>query len=60
MGYRDKHPYIRQILIVLKHFINDKANRFTWMFKVEDCHSICMFCEYYEICKRDGSRRVKK
>lgn len=29
MGYRDKHPYIRQILIVLKHFINDKANRFT-------------------------------
>lgn len=60
MSYRQKHPYIKQIVTILKYFARDKVNRFTWMFKVKDCHSICLFCEYYDICKNDGTREVKR
>ena len=33
----------------------EMLKRFTWMFKVRDCRHICLFCEYYEICRNDGS-----
>lgn len=29
--------------------------RFAWMFKVRDCRHICLFCEYYETCRNDGT-----
>lgn len=31
--------------------------RFLWMFKVRDCRHICLFCEYYEMCRNDGTGR---
>lgn len=24
------------------------------MFRVKDCRSICLFCEYYDICSREA------
>ena len=55
MGYRQKHPYIAQIGYILKHAVKRGVERLTWMFKVRDCRHICLFCEYYETCRNDGS-----
>ena len=55
MGYRQKHPYIAQIGYMLKYAVKRGSERLTWMFKVRDCRHICLFCEYYETCRNDGS-----
>lgn len=55
MGYRQKHPYIAQIGYMLKYAVKRGIERLTWMFKVRDCRHICLFCEYYETCRNDGS-----
>lgn len=55
MGYRQKHPYIAQIGYMMRYAVKRGIERLTWMFKVRDCRHICMFCEYYETCKNDGS-----
>lgn len=55
MGYRQKHPYIAQIGYMLKYAVKRGFERLTWMFKVRDCRHICLFCEYYETCRNDGS-----
>lgn len=55
MGYRQKHPYIAQIGYMLKYAVKRGIERLTWMFKVKDCRHICLFCEYYETCRNDGS-----
>lgn len=54
MGYRQKHPYIAQIGYIMRYAIQSRFERLTWMFKVKDCRHICMFCEYYEMCRNDG------
>jgi len=28
--------------------------RMPWMFKVKDCRHVCLFCEYYGMCRADG------
>lgn len=55
MGYRQKHPYIAQIGYMLKYAVKRGIERLAWMFKVGDCRHICLFCEYYETCRNDGS-----
>ena len=55
MGYRQKHPYIAQIGYILRYAVKRGIERLTWMFKVRDCRHICLFCEYYETCRNDGS-----
>lgn len=32
----------------------------TWMFGVKDCRHICLFCEYYEMRRNEGSTRGEK
>ena len=27
--------------------------RLSWMFKVKDCRHVCLFCEYYDMCRAD-------
>ena len=27
--------------------------RLTWMFKVKDCRHVCLFCEFYETCRKE-------
>lgn len=34
--------------------------RIRWMGKVKDCRSICITCEYYELCKLSGSGEGEK
>lgn len=29
----------------------------SWMFKVKDCHHICIFCKYYRKCREDGIQK---
>lgn len=55
MGYRQKHPYIAQIGYMLKYAVKRGIERLAWMLKVRDCRRICLFCEYYETCRNDGS-----
>lgn len=55
MGYRQKHPYIAQIGYMMRYAVKRGIERLTWMFKVRDCRHICLFCEYYETCRNDGS-----
>lgn len=55
MGYRQKHPYIAQIGYILRYVVKRGVERLTWTFKVRDCRHICLFCEYYETCRNDGS-----
>lgn len=55
MGYRQKTPYIAQIGYILRYAIRSRFERLAWMFKVKDCRHICLFCEYYEMCRNDGS-----
>lgn len=55
MGYRQKHPYIAQIGFMMRYAVKRGIERLTWMFKVRDCRHICLFCEYYETCRNDGS-----
>lgn len=31
--------------------IRTLLERLAWMFKVRDCRHVCMWCEYYDICK---------
>lgn len=28
--------------------------RLSWMFKVKDCRHVCLFCEYFDMCRADG------
>ena len=28
--------------------------RLSWMFKVKDCRHVCLFCEYYDMCRAEG------
>lgn len=28
--------------------------RLTWMLKVKDCRHVCLFCEYFDMCRVDG------
>lgn len=60
MRYRQKHPYIAQIGYILRYAIRSRFERLTWMFKVRDCHHICLFCEYYDICRAEGSGKRRK
>lgn len=55
MGYRQKHPYIAQIGYMMRYAVKRGIERLAWMFKVRDCRHICLFCEYYEICRNDGT-----
>lgn len=41
-------------------FFRELIDRIVWMFKVRDCSHCCVFCEYYEFCKIEGTRRRKK
>ena len=34
--------------------------RLLWMFKVKDCKRICLFCEYYDICRADETGGKKE
>lgn len=34
--------------------------RLTWMFKVRDCRHICLFCEYFDICRAEGAGKEEK
>lgn len=56
MSYKQKHPYIAQIGYILAY----KMQRLTWMFKVKDCRHICLFCEYYDICRAEGSGKKEE
>lgn len=31
----------------------EMVTRLKWMFKVKDCRSICLFCEFYEQCRAE-------
>lgn len=33
--------------------IGEIITRILWMFKVNDCRHICLFCEYYEMCREE-------
>ena len=33
--------------------VREMLERFLWMFKVKDCRHVCLFCEYYSMCKRE-------
>lgn len=35
--------------------IREMAERIRWMVKVKDCRSICITCEYYELCRLTGA-----
>lgn len=35
--------------------IREMAERIRWMVKVKDCRSICLTCEYYELCRLTGA-----
>lgn len=56
-GYKQKHPYIAQIGYIVQYAIRSRVVRLTWMFKVKDCKHICLFCEYYERCKREVNEK---
>lgn len=60
MGYKQKHPYIAQIGYILRYAIRSRFERLTWMFKVRDCRHICLFCEYYEMCKTEEHRKKRR
>lgn len=30
------------------------------MFKVKDCRHICLFCEYFDMCKAEDGNEVKE
>lgn len=34
--------------------------RIAHMFRMKDCRSICLFCEYYDICKYDDPKNEAK
>lgn len=38
----------------IKDLLMELAGRITWMFKVRECHYVCLFCEYYRMCRKDG------
>lgn len=38
----------------IKDLLLELAGRITWMFKVRDYHYVCLFCEYYRMCRKDG------
>lgn len=40
--------------------IREMIERIRWMVKVKDCRSICITCEYYELCKLSGSGEGEK
>lgn len=47
MGYRD--------------FVAEMADRITWMFKVDNCHGICLFCRWFNRCRTEGTgKEVRK
>lgn len=31
--------------------IKGVLERLAWMFKVRDCRHVCLWCEYFDICK---------
>lgn len=35
--------------------MREMIQRFLWMFKVKDCKRICLFCEYYDMCRAEGT-----
>lgn len=34
--------------------------RLAWMLKVRDCRHVCLWCEYYETCKAEGTEKEKR
>jgi len=38
----------------IKDLLMELAGRITWMLKVRECHYVCLFCEYYRMCRKDG------
>lgn len=36
--------------------IGEMIERFLRMFKVKDCRHVCLFCEYFSICKAEDKR----
>lgn len=36
------------------------AGRMEWMYKVRDCHHICLFCEHYTRCRMDGATKRRE
>lgn len=55
------HPTEREITTTqtMREYVlettKETFNRLAWMFKVKDCRRICLFCEYYKICRNDGT-----
>lgn len=56
-GCKQKYPYIAQIGYIVRYAIRSGVDRITQMFKVKDCKHICLFCEYYEKCKREVNEK---
>ena len=59
LGKRGKlHSMVRVPLKLARAAVR----RIIWMYKVRDCHHICLFCEHYMRCRVDGAgkRRGKK
>lgn len=40
--------------------IREMAERIRWMGKVKDCRSICLTCEYYDLCRLTGAGEGEK
>lgn len=40
--------------------IREAIERIRWMGKVKDCRSICLTCEYYELCRITGAGEGEK
>lgn len=40
--------------------IREMAERIRWMRKVKDCRSICLTCEYYDLCRLTGAGEGEK
>lgn len=34
--------------------MREVAERFRHMLKVKDCKHVCLFCEYYDMCKEEA------
>lgn len=40
--------------------IGEVIERFLRMFKVKDCKHVCLFCEYFHMCREEEENEVKR
>lgn len=58
---REKHPYIKQTIRILRHAIRDHIGRILWwMTPGKGCHAYCGACGFFDVCKQDTKKEGRK